>query len=248
VGAAPRRNRRRVGETVVRTEDPPAAVDQRIDAKRRRASNGSAHEHAVPRAARLDRELDRVDPTDRLEDEVGPPSVSSRSASAVAARSSPASSPSVAPTASAASSFAGTRSTATIRDAPAMPAPITHDSPTPPRPITATLAPRGTSAVLSTAPTPVVTQQPISAATAGSTPSGSAIAAATGTTVASAMVAIPQYDRTAASPGRASVSARTVAPSGIRWRNEGESTHAQTRPARHERHTPHGTSHDRATG
>ena len=38
--------------------------------------------------------------------------------------------------------------------------------------MTATLAPRGTWAVLRTAPTPVETQQPISAATAGSTPSG----------------------------------------------------------------------------
>ena len=71
-----------------------------------------------------------------------------------------------------------TRSIATIRDAPARTAPITHDSPTPPSPMIATLAPAGTSAVLSTAPTPVETQQPISAATAGSTPSGSGIAAA----------------------------------------------------------------------
>ena len=90
------------------------------------------------------------------------------------------------------SSLAGTRSSATIRDAPAIAAPITHDSPTPPSPITATLAPAGTAAVLSTAPTPVVTQQPMSAATAGSTPSGRAIAAASGTTVASAIVPIPQ--------------------------------------------------------
>ena len=38
--------------------------------------------------------------------------------------------------------------------------------------MTATLAPAGTSAVLRTAPTPVETQQPMSAATAGSTPVG----------------------------------------------------------------------------
>ena len=69
---------------------------------------------------------------------------------------------------------------------------MTHDRPTPPSPMTATLEPGRTSAVLSTAPTPVDTQQPISAATAGSTPSGSAIAAASGTTVASAIVPIPQ--------------------------------------------------------
>ena len=74
-------------------------------------------------------------------------------------------------------------------------APMTIDSPTPPSPITATLAPAGTSAVLRTAPTPVDTQHPMSAATAGSTPSGSATAAASGTTVASAIVPIPQYER-----------------------------------------------------
>ena len=81
---------------------------------------------------------------------------------------------------------------ATSCDAPAITAPITHDRPTPPRPMTATLAPAGTCAVLSTAPTPVVTQQPIRAATAGSVPSGRGIAAAAGTTDASAMVAMAQ--------------------------------------------------------
>ena len=69
---------------------------------------------------------------------------------------------------------------------------MTHDSPTPPSPMTATDAPAGTAAVLSTAPTPVVTQQPMSAATAGSVPSGSGIAAAAGTTAASAIVAMAQ--------------------------------------------------------
>ena len=69
---------------------------------------------------------------------------------------------------------------------------MTHDRPTPPRPMTATLEPGSTAAVLSTAPTPVVTQHPMSAATAGSTPSGRGTAAASGTTVASAMVAIEQ--------------------------------------------------------
>ena len=99
---------------------------------------------------------------------------------------------SVAPIPRAVSSLAATRSIATIREAPASTAPMTHDSPTPPSPTTATLAPRGTSAVFWTAPTPVVTQQPIRAATAGSMPSGIGMAASRGTTVASAMVAIPQ--------------------------------------------------------
>ena len=49
--------------------------------------------------------------------------------------------------------------------APATEAPITTDRPTPPSPITATLEPAATSAVLSAAPTPVVAQHPISAAT-----------------------------------------------------------------------------------
>ena len=39
-----------------------------------------------------------------------------------------------------------------------------HDSPTPPHPMTATVAPGSTAAVWITAPTPVVTPQPISAA------------------------------------------------------------------------------------
>ncbi len=124
----------------------------------------------------------------------GPPSVRSRRAPSVAAASSSARSVSVAPTARATSSLSGMRSMATIRDAPATAAPITHDSPTPPSPMTATVAPAGTAAVLSTAPTPVVTQQPMSAATAGSVPSGTGIAAAAGTTLASAIVAIAQYE------------------------------------------------------
>ena len=84
----------------------------------------------------------------------------------------------------------------------------------------------------------------MSAATAGSTPSGRGIAAASGTTEAPAIVPIPQYDRT----GSPSPVASTVAPSGILCRNDGESGHAHGRPARHDRQTPHGTSQDKATG
>ena len=105
-------------------------------------------------------------------------------------------------------------------------------------PMTATHAPAGTAAVLSTAPTPVVTQQPIRAATAGSVPSGMGIAAAAGTTLASAMVAMAQYERT---------SRNAVSPSSRVCRYDGESGHAQVCPRRHERHTPHGMSHDKAT-
>ena len=83
-----------------------------------------------------------------------------------------------------------TKAIATIRDAPATMAPMTIDRPTPPTPRTATLAPSGTAAVLSTAPTPVDTQQPMRAATSAGTLDGSATAADAGTTVRSAIVPI----------------------------------------------------------
>ena len=67
---------------------------------------------------------------------------------------------------------------------------MTHDSPTPPSPTTTTLAPAGTPAVLSTAPTPVDTPQPMSAATSAGTPSGIGTTAVAGTTCADAMVPI----------------------------------------------------------
>jgi hypothetical protein len=79
-----------------------------------------------------------------------------------------------------------------MRGDPAITAPMTADSPTPPSPITATLLPAGTAAVLRTAPTPVVTQHPISAAVDGSVPAGIGMAAAAGTTTASDIVAMAQ--------------------------------------------------------
>ena len=84
----------------------------------------------------------------------------------------------------------------------------------------------------------------MSAATAGSTPSGSGMAAASGTTVVAAIVPIPQYDST----GSPASVVSAVAPSGSRCRNEGDTGHAHGRPVRHHRQTPHGTSHDSATG
>ncbi len=96
----------------------------------------------------------------------------------------------VAPSEPARSIFARLTSTAMIRRAPTSWAPITHDSPTPPRPMTATVEPAGTSAVLTTAPTPVETPHPISAATSGGTPSGIGITAVAGTTWAVAIVPI----------------------------------------------------------
>jgi hypothetical protein len=53
--------------------------------------------------------------------------------------------------------------------APAHAAPMTVESPTPPAPMTHTLEPFSTFAVLSTLPTPVVTAQPITAAISAGT-------------------------------------------------------------------------------
>src|SRR5687767_4205607 len=75
-----------------------------------------------------------------------------------------ASMPCVAPIARAYSSFDATTSTAMIGCAATSAPPCTTLSPTPPTPKTAMLAPGGTAAVLMTAPTPVITEQPTSAA------------------------------------------------------------------------------------
>ena len=66
----------------------------------------------------------------------------------------------VAPKRSAALRLLATGSIATISAAPAIRAPWITLVPTPPAPITATEEPGFTSAVLITAPTPVVTPQP----------------------------------------------------------------------------------------
>jgi hypothetical protein len=63
-----------------------------------------------------------------------------------------ASTTSVAPKALAISSFTGSRSTAMMRPAPAIAAPLIADSPMPPQPITATVSPGDTLAVCTTAP------------------------------------------------------------------------------------------------
>ena len=71
---------------------------------------------------------------------------------------------SVAPSSRAGSSFDAWVSIAMIRSAPASAAPLTADRPTPPQPITATVVPGSTLAALNTAPTPVITPHPTSAA------------------------------------------------------------------------------------
>src|SRR5690348_3170785 len=72
---------------------------------------------------------------------------------------------SVAPICLATSSFEEIRSIAIMRSAPAMAAPLTADRPIPPQPNTATVEPGGTFAVFITAPAPVMTPHPTSAAT-----------------------------------------------------------------------------------
>ncbi len=60
--------------------------------------------------------------------------------------------------------------------------------PTPPQPITATRSPGATPAVRQTAPVPVATAQPASAAISNGTPSGIGMQQAAGTIVRSAKV------------------------------------------------------------
>ena len=70
------------------------------------------------------------------------------------------------------SSFSSSRSTAMIGSAPRTAAAATAQSPTPPAPTTATELPAGTSAVLITAPAPVMTAQPMMLASPGSRSAG----------------------------------------------------------------------------
>ena len=104
---------------------------------------------------------------------------------------------------------------------------MTTESPTPPSPKTTTPSPGRTRAVFSTAPTPVETQQPMSAAAEGSMSSGTGTAATAGTTVAWANVPRPRYGRTSvASPRRS-----RVEPSGNRLVRAALPEHSHCRPA-----------------
>ena len=75
---------------------------------------------------------------------------------------------------------------ATMREARASRAPCTTERPTPPQPITATVAPSGTAAVLSTEPTPVATAQPTMATRSSGASSRILTAPERGTTTRSA--------------------------------------------------------------
>ena len=81
-----------------------------------------------------------------------------------------------------------------MRAAPAMRAPWTTESPTPPQPQTATVEPGRTAAVLTAAPTPVVTPQPMRAADWNGTSFAIATTLIEGTTAYSAM--LPRKDIT----------------------------------------------------
>ena len=91
----------------------------------------------------------------------------------------------VAPAARLASRRGACGSTATIVAAPAMRAPWITDWPTPPQPITATLAPGVTPAVLNAAPSPVVTPHPRSASSSSGRSVSTATTEASSTTIAS---------------------------------------------------------------
>ena len=74
--------------------------------------------------------------------------------------------------------------------------------PTPPQPMTATVAPGSTRAVLITAPTPVITPQPTSAASSYGTSAAIFTAPSSGTTISSAKAPHPASPNAGASPTR----------------------------------------------
>src|SRR5581483_3859527 len=81
---------------------------------------------------------------------------------------------------------------AMICDAPDMRAPWIAASPTPPQPMTATVEPASTFAEFTTAPTPVTTPQPMSAATSIGTDDSSRTTDASGAIVSSPNAAGPR--------------------------------------------------------
>ena len=177
---------RRVRRAVVAAAQPLLAEqlqrgqrDRRADSARSRRRSPSPPAAARPtpaaswRAARPPRTRGRRRPARAA----GPRSAASPSAASTA---------SVAPRRRASSSFAGSRSTAMIRPAPASRAAATICSPTPPQPTTQTLSPSATRAALRTAPKPVMTAHPSSAPCHSGSSGGSGTADAAGTTQRSA--------------------------------------------------------------
>ena len=77
--------------------------------------------------------------------------------------------------------------------APTSAPPWTALRPMPPAPKTAMLAPAGTWAVFSTAPTPVITEQPISAAVSSGISSRMGMAQDSGTMVSRKLATVPKW-------------------------------------------------------
>src|SRR5574337_512733 len=138
---------------------------------------------------------------------------------------------SVAPAARARPSFSGERSAAMIGSAPANRAPATVDKPMPPSPSTVTESPSCTRAALRTAPTPVSTAQPISAASANGSCCGSVISAASLTTTCSASAPTPSVTF-AGVPSASVPRGRDATPSAV--------THSHGSPRRQNQHSRQG--------
>lgn len=122
---------------------------------------------------------DQLDAADALEDVVGAVRQDLLTPSAEVRKS-------VAPNCRATASLSGFASTATIREAPAIRAPWSTLRPMPPVPMTTTVSPWPTRARLRTAPTPVSTPHPMSAADVSGISAGIGTACTAFTTVRSA--------------------------------------------------------------
>ncbi len=144
----------------------------------------------------------------------------------------------MAPRASAVSRLSGAVSMATIRVAPAMRAPWTTDWPTPPQPSTATDDPGHTAAVLSTAPTPVVTPQPMSASCSSGRSVCTLTSERSSTTAWSANVPMP-------SMGTAALPSPRASRRSPRW--SASSSHSRDSPRRQNQHAPHAVIHVQTT-
>jgi hypothetical protein len=79
-----------------------------------------------------------------------------------------------------------------MRSASASRAPCTTESPTPPQPMTATVAPAGTWAVLRTAPTPVAMAHPMRQSASSGASRRTFTAPEAGTTTRSAKAEVPR--------------------------------------------------------
>ncbi len=185
---------RRVGRAVVRAPDRLSILHEPIDVEAGPLTL-RRHAHERDRAARtneVDRQLDGLDETDALEHVIRSPALM-RIGRRADAR--------CAPARIASSSFASEVSMAITGLAPWATAPMTALRPTPPRPITTTDSPACTRAVFRTAPIPVVTAQPMSAAISGGVRGSTLIAADAATTCCSPNVPMPLYAPTASPSG-----------------------------------------------